>query len=173
MIMRTEIMLTAAEVMSRQVFTLPASLSLEGAAWALMHRGVSGAPVRDDEGNLVGVLSEADLLEARAAITGRAQHASDVGDDDDAREDAAAAMEDRRVADVMTPALVAVGPNEPIREVVDLMIAHGMHRVLVLDDAGQLAGIITTVDVLRELAQGRLEPARDLGWLADRNVPAP
>ena len=58
-------MLTVADLMTREVFTLPASLSLDGAAWALMHRGVSGAPVCDDDGKVVGVLSETELLEAR------------------------------------------------------------------------------------------------------------
>jgi IMP dehydrogenase len=145
--------LNAAQIMTRRVFTLPASLSLEGAAWALAHRGVSGAPVRDDDGELVGVLSETDLLEAK------------VGDQiDDPL---------RVVADAMTPALLAVGPNEPVAEVVALMIAHRAHRVLVLGDAGELLGIITTVDVLRELAAGRISPARDLGEAAAALAPAP
>jgi IMP dehydrogenase len=145
--------LNAAQIMTRGVFTLPASLSLEGAAWALAHRGVSGAPVRDDDGELVGVLSETDLLEAK------------VGDQiDDPL---------RVVADAMTPALLAVGPNEPVAEVVALMIAHRAHRVLVLADAGELLGIITTVDVLRELAAGRISPARDLGEAAAALAPAP
>jgi IMP dehydrogenase len=145
--------LNAAQIMTRGVFTLPASLSLEGAAWALAPRGVSGAPVRDDDGELVGVLSETDLLEAK------------VGDQiDDPL---------RVVADAMTPALLAVGPNEPVAEVVALMIAHRAHRVLVLGDAGELLGIITTVDVLRELAAGRISPARDLGEAAAALAPAP
>jgi CBS domain-containing protein len=156
--------LTAAELMTRGVFTLPASLSVEGAAWALAHRGVSGAPVRDADGQLVGVLSEADLLEAG------------VGDhrDSDGRDDATASTPPTRlVADIMTPALLAVGPTDPVAEVVALMIAHGAHRVLVLDDAGELLGIVTTVDVLRELAAGRISPARDLAEAAAAALAAP
>jgi IMP dehydrogenase len=145
--------LNAAQIMTRRVFTLPASLSLEGAAWALAHRGVSGAPVLDDDGELVGVLSETDLLEAK------------VGDQ--------VAGPLQVVADAMTPALLAVGPNEPVAEVVALMIAHRAHRVLVLADGGELLGIITTVDVLRELAAGRISPARDLGEAAAALAPAP
>ena len=151
-------MLSAAEVMTRNVFTLPGSLSVSGAIWALMHRGVSGAPVRDGDGNLVGVVSEADLLEAR----GPGQE--DVVDE---------ARGDDCVANAMTPALVAVGPNEPVDEVVALMVSHAVRRVLVLDDQGRLAGIITPIDVLRALADGRLQPTRDLGWLADHFAPGP
>lgn len=140
-------MMKAAEIMTREVFTIPSSLSLGGAAWALMHRGVEGAPVRDEEGQLVGVLSSADLLEARVAEPGSE---ADFADDD------------RRVAEVMTPALLAVGPSESVSDVLAMMLAHDTHRVLVLDDDGELLGIITTRDLLRELAAGRLTPARDL-----------
>jgi CBS domain-containing protein len=154
-------MLNAAEVMTRDVFTLPATMSLEGAVWALMHRGVSGAPVRDGEGNLVGVVSESDLLEARAAASSGDEPLDGQPNDD------------RSIADVMTPALVAVGPNESLDEVVALMVAHGMRRVLVLDDAGHLVGIVTPIDVLRALAEGRLQPTRELDWLAGEFAPAP
>jgi CBS-domain-containing membrane protein len=160
-------MLRAAEVMTRDVFTLPATLSLEGAVWALMHRGVSGAPVRDRDGNLVGVVSEAELLEAGDRASGGALASTEVGDDDLRPDD------DRSVGDVMTPALIAVGPDEPIDEVVALMVAHAMRRVLVLDDAGRLVGIITPIDVLRALSEGRLQPTRELGWLAEQFAPAP
>jgi CBS domain-containing protein len=163
--------LSAAEVMSPDVFTLPSTLSLSGAAWALMHRGVSGAPVRDSEGNLVGVISEGDLLEARAplpdALLGDAAGLSlDGGLEDDL-------ADDRSLGDIMTPALVAVGPDEHLEEVVALMVAHGIRRVLVLDDNGHLMGIVTPVDVLRALAEGRLDRTHGLHWLADRFAPAP
>jgi CBS-domain-containing membrane protein len=160
MIRRQDNMLTAAEVMTREVFTLPASLSLGGAAWALMHRGVSGAPVLDDEGELVGVLSESDLLEARSGAPG-----GDGADD--------FVVDERCVADVMTPALFAVGPNETVAGIVEMMVTYGVHRVLVVEDSGALAGIITTVDVLHQLAEGRLDPARDLASSADWLAPPP
>ena len=149
---RLERVLSAADIMTRRVFTLPATLSLEGAAWALAHRGVSGAPVLDDDGQLVGVLSETDLLEARVG-------------------DGLARNEATLVDDAMSPALLSVAPGDPVAEVVALMIAHRAHRVLVLGDAGELVGIITTVDVLRELAAGRISPSRDLAEVAAAAAP--
>jgi predicted transcriptional regulator len=133
-------MLKARELMTRDVFTLPASLSLDEAAWALMHRGVSGAPVRDRDGSLVGVVSNADLVNPERGP----------GDGDPAR----------TVADVMTPAVIAVGQDDPAVDAVHLMIDHGVHRVMVLGPEGELLGILTPMDFLRRLlVEGHLEAA--------------
>ena len=133
-------MLKAREVMARDVFTLPASLSLDEAAWALMHKGVSGAPVRDTDGSVIGVVSNADLVNP--------ERGPDDGD------------QPRTVADVMTPAVIAVEEDDPAVDAVHLMIDHGVHRVLVLDPRGQLLGILTPMDFLRRLlAEGHLESA--------------
>lgn len=127
-------MLTAADIMTRNVFTLPAAVSAREAGWALIHRGVGGAPVVDELGELVGVLTQSDL-----ALT-------HLTEDDD-----------RAVTEVMTPALLAVAPDDPALDAVRLMLDHGAHRILVLDDAGGLAGIITSGDVLRLLTEDRVE----------------
>jgi CBS-domain-containing membrane protein len=142
-------MLKAREVMTRDVFTLPASLSLDEAAWALMHRGVSGAPVRERGGAITGVVSNADLVNPER------------GPDE-------TGAEPRTVADVMTPAVIAVEADDPAVDAVHLMVDHGVHRVLVLGPEGQLLGILTPMDFLRRLlAEGHLESA--LGPGADNN----
>jgi len=131
-------MLKARDLMTRNVFTLPASLSASEAAWALMHRGVSGAPVHDAEGHLVGMLSNADLVDPERG-----------GTDADG--------EWRTVGDIMTPAIIAVSEDASGTDAAQLMVEHGLHRVVVLDAAGGLAGIITPMDFLRRLlVEGRL-----------------
>jgi CBS domain-containing protein len=137
--MTGEDMLTAAEVMTRGVFTLPGSLSIREAAWALMHRGVGAAPVHDDGGRLVGVFSNTDLLEAELV-----RGADDVE------------LQERPVTDVMTPALIAVGIGDPIDHVIELMAEHGYRGVFVVDDDGRLAGVVASMDILRLIADGRL-----------------
>jgi len=132
-------MLTAAEVMTRGVFTLPGSLSIREAAWALMHRGIGAAPVHDDDDRLVGVFSNVDLLEAELVR----------GLDE-------AELEARPVSEVMTPAVVAVGSNEPVDQIIELMAEHGYRRVFVVDDEGRLLGVVATMDILRLIADGRL-----------------
>ena len=132
-------MLTAAEVMTRGVFTLPGSLSIREAAWALMHRGIGAAPVHDDDDRLVGVFSNIDLLEAELVR----------GLDD-------AELEARPVTGVVTPAVVAVGSNEPVDQIIELMAEHGYRRVFVVDDDGRMLGVVATMDIMRLIADGRL-----------------
>jgi len=132
-------MLTAAEVMTRGVFTLPGSLSIREAAWALMHRGIGAAPVHDDDDRLVGVFSTIDLLEAELV---RGLDESE--------------LEARPITEVMTPAVVAVGSNEPVDQIIELMAEHGYRRVFVVDDDGRMLGVVATMDIMRLIADGRL-----------------
>jgi len=125
--------------MTRGVFTLPGSLSIREAAWALMHRGIGAAPVHDDDDRLVGVFSNIDLLEAELVR----------GLDD-------AELEARPVTEVMTPAVVAVGRDEPVDQIIELMAEHGYRRVFVVDDDGRMLGVVATMDIMRLIADGRL-----------------
>lgn len=127
-------MLKIRDIMSRNVFTLSEQASLEDAAWGLTANGVSGAPVRDANGRLVGVLSKSDLVDP------------DRGQDG----------EERTVGEAMTPALLAMNADEPAMAAVRLMVADGIHRVIVIDERGRLAGIVTPMDVLRALAAEQL-----------------
>lgn len=139
-------MLKVRDVMTRNVMTLPASLSVEEAAWALMHRGVSGAPVRDSEGQLIGVVSERDLVNPERG----------------ALDDPTMSIEE-----IMTPALLTVDASDPAVDAVQMMIDHHIHRVIVVDVMGDLVGIITPMDFLRHLAtHGHLDVDTGPTWPA-------
>jgi CBS-domain-containing membrane protein len=129
-------MLKISDIMTRDVFTLGASTRADKAAWELTVRGFTGAPVRDARGRLVGVLSRSDLVDPE-----RNQ----------------GLLEDRQVQDVMTPAIFTLRPSEPVIRAIRLMIREGIRRVVVTDAAGELCGIVTSSDVLRQLAWGDLQ----------------
>lgn len=128
-------MLQIRDVMTRDVFTIPHSLGIAQAAWTLVHRGIGGAPVRDDQGQIVGVISKGDLVDL--AASGRNE------------------QDTRTVRDVMTPAIVSVEEDDSLLDAIQLMVGHGIHRVVVLDDAGRASGIVTALDVLRSLITPR------------------
>ena len=124
-------MLRIRDIMSRNVFTLSEQAPLEEAAWGLTANAVSGAPVRDRRGRLVGVLSKSDLVDPDR-VCGDAP----------------------TVGDAMTPALLALHADDPASDAIRLMVADGIHRVIVIDERGRLAGIVTPMDVLRALVRG-------------------
>jgi CBS-domain-containing membrane protein len=119
------------DVMTEAVMFLNASQS-QDEAWALLHtHGVSGAPVLG-HGRLVGVLTRSDLGDPRrrAPVTAGT------------------------VADAMTRIVYAVRASDSAMTAVRLMIDENIHRAVVVNDDGTLAGIVAPMDILRALTQG-------------------
>jgi CBS domain-containing protein len=133
------------------------------AAAFLASRGFSAAPVIDDAGRPVGVISRTDLLrnQARSAVYPAPPSDSAGGPAPDAV-----------VRDVMTPVVFCVHPDDPAAEVVEKMLALNIRRLFVVDDAGVLVGVVSAFDVLRGLgrpflgAEARLPAAGSGGSLA-------
>jgi CBS-domain-containing membrane protein len=128
-------MITIADIMTRDVFTLPASARADKAAWELSLRGITGAPVRDGRGRLVGVLSRSDLADP---------------------ERSEGPLEAKEVQHIMTPALFTLLPSEPVSKAIKLMVREGIHRVIVMDENHEMVGIVTSSDVLGALSRGEL-----------------
>lgn len=118
------------DVMTEAVMFLNASHTQEEAWHLLHHHGVSGAPVLGN-GNLVGVVTRSDLGAPRLGDTSRGT-----------------------VADAMTRVVYAVRATDPAMAAVRLMLDESIHRAVVLNEDGTIAGIVTPVDILRALAQG-------------------
>ncbi len=143
---QTSSMATISEIMTRDVLTLsPFATTDEAAGYFAVH-GISGAPVRDAAGRIVGVVSKTDLIDPERAGAFAAEGKRGA----------------RLVRDVMTPGIFAIREGEKVMKAIDLMVREGIHRLLVTDEAGLLAGIVTPTDVLRGLLQGHsFESAND------------
>jgi len=133
-------MLQIKDIMTKRVYVVDANASAEEAAWGLTRRHIGGAPARDGEGNLVGVVSNYDLVNPEPAQWIRGEPT---------------------VADLMTPDVVSLYAEDPAMAAVDVMAKRDIHRVVVLDDSGKLAGIVTPMDVVRALADGQTFDLRD------------
>lgn len=120
------------DIMTTKVFTLSRDTSTGEAARCLSDHRIGGAPVID-RGRIVGIVSKTDLLDMR---TRRNEEGPTTVDD------------------VMTHLVLAVNPSDPAMLAVRLMADKGIHRAVVVDDGGKLAGIISPMDVLRALARG-------------------
>lgn len=124
---------TAADLMSPSLVSLRADATVAEATALLVDRGINAAPVIDEAGHPIGVLSHTDLLAHDRERFGRMEQDS------------------ARVHDLMTPAVFAVSPGTPAVQVIDDMLDHGVHRLFVLDDSGILVGVVTALDILRHL----------------------
>lgn len=149
--------LRAKDVMTKQVITVTEDDTLKTAAETLKSHHITGAPVVDSEGKLVGIISITDLVEASAVVNGSSPRRSIPlahGTDPTAWDlfERAAALSDeegaRRVGEWMSSEVTSVTTNAPLVEVARAMCDGHWHRVPVINDAGALKGIISSMDVL-------------------------
>ena len=142
----------AADIMTLGVFTVRPETSLKEAAGLMLERGISGLPVVDGTGRLVGIVTEGDLL--RRAETGTERRRSRwleflLGPGQLANEYVHSHA--RKVQDVMTPEVVTVSRDTPLQDVVNLLEQRRIKRVPVTRD-DKLVGIISRANLVQALA---------------------
>jgi CBS domain-containing protein len=123
-------MLTAGAIMTTHLTTVRPDASIEEAIEMLLSQSISGLPVVDDDGRLVGVITEFALL----AVTY------------DKR------VKNHTVSQHMTREVITVDVNDPVSRIADLCIVHRVRRVPVME-SGRLIGVIARRDVLRALVE--------------------
>lgn len=142
----------ADEVMSREPRTIAPGASVAEAVGVMLEARVSGLPVVDASGRLVGVITEGDLL-ARAELgteKKRAKWLEFLFGPGRSAEDFVHSH-GRRVEEVMTRTPITVAPSAGLDAVVGLMLDKRVKRLPVVED-GRLIGIVSRADVLRALS---------------------
>lgn len=127
--------MSARELMVADPVSLPRTATIRGALNLLTAKGLDAAPVINDAGRPVGVVSESDIL----------THISEQ------QFGVRQALEAALIADIMTPVVISIVPDAPAERVVEEMVAHKVQRLYVVDGAGILLGVIGAMDVLRHL----------------------
>jgi CBS domain-containing protein len=125
-------MTTVRDIMNTDVVTIAADTTVRAVARTLHAKEISGAPVVDAAGNVVGLVSVADVTRA----------AGPAGGTD---------FDNRTARDIMTPATLSVRPDATVQELARFLVRSRVHRAIVLE-GGRLAGIVTSHDVLEHLA---------------------
>ncbi|MGH7594831.1 MAG: CBS domain-containing protein [bacterium] len=152
--------LTAKDVMNPNVISVPADWTIEELSQFLIDKAITGAPVKDENGKLIGVVSLTDIVrhDSLSEVDLRADEPHDYymhgWEDRLAPEDLTSFhVEDKSqafVRDIMTPMLFKVDENTSIQEVADTMIGGRVHRLLVTHE-GKVIGIVTTMDMLKAI----------------------
>jgi len=122
--------LSASDVMIKDVITVRESTPLKEVARLFSERKITGAPVVDDQGKLVGVISETDIIRKTTSI---------------------GAWSPSLAGQIMTKPVVTVSPTDTLQRVCELMFNRRIHRVVVAEGS-KIVGIITTMDILRSIA---------------------
>jgi CBS domain-containing protein len=138
--------LNVKDVMSTHVIAVRKGASFKEIAERLREHRVSAFPVADDDGKVIGVVSEADLLTKEALDGGRAGMPGMISGILHRREQERAAG--LTAGDLMTHPPVTVGPDEPVEHAARLMYTRRVKRLPVTDAASCLVGIISRADVL-------------------------
>ncbi len=116
----------AKDIMTKDVITVSPTISPKNLAKMFIRNQISGAPVADKNGKIVGIVSEADLV----AKTGK------------------------QVKDIMSRRIIEVGEETPVEEIATLMTTHKVKRVPVM--RGQkLVGIVSRGDIVGAIASGK------------------
>ncbi|MCE7875343.1 CBS domain-containing protein [bacterium CPR1] len=155
---------TVADVMHREVLTVPTTMTVAELAQFLAHHRISGAPVLDAEDRLVGVISVTDVNayagHSWARIPPPQERCSPTFYESTAFTLAVEHLDASvEVGKIMSPYVYFATEDSDLMELVDLMIEQHIHRLMVLDEQEQLVGIVTSLDVMKamrdELSIGR------------------
>lgn len=126
----TEQALQVKDFMAKKLITFSPDDSMYHVTKTLVSNGISGAPVVDEKGNLVGVISEGDCL--KQIVRGKYTNTPEILGN---------------VSEYMTPEPVTIGPGENIMQVAQLFLKLRLRRFPVLDN-GKLVGQISQRDVI-------------------------
>ncbi|MDY0041035.1 MAG: CBS domain-containing protein [Desulforhabdus sp.] len=136
------------DIMSREVLKVKTDTSIIEVARLMAERGVSGAPVVDEEERVAGVISEKDFL----ALMGAGEHLNFmevVARCLSSKGCVAAPMKKQSAGDIMSAPAVTVGPEATSADVLSIIEKRRINRVPVVDRTGGIIGIVTRADLLR------------------------
>ena len=117
--------MNAKDVMTRDIITVTPSTTVKDVAMILIKNQISGAPVADKNGNILGIVSEADIV----------------------------AKKGKDAKSIMSKKVLSVREGASVEEIAQLMITHAIKRVPVTD-GGKIIGIVSRADIVSAIAMG-------------------
>jgi CBS-domain-containing membrane protein len=151
---------TAADLMSPNPVSLREDASVREALQLLVDHGFCAAPVIDDAGRPLGVLSRSDLLVHDCETAEYCREMPEFYRKDEleraigekpGRGFQVEKVDRTKVADIMTPAVFSVNLDTSAAKVLNDLVSLKVHRLFVVDDQGVLVGVISTLDVLKRI----------------------
>jgi CBS domain-containing protein len=116
----------AKDIMTRDVITVNPAMTVKSLAMTLIKNQISGAPVADKVGKIVGVVSESDIV----------------------------AKKGKDVKSIMSKKIISVREETPVEEIARMMTTHHIKRLPVMND-GKVVGIVSRADIVSAIALGK------------------
>jgi CBS domain-containing protein len=116
----------AKDIMTKDIVTVPPKTTVKSLAKILIQNQISGAPVADKNGKILGVVSEADIV----------------------------AKKGKQVKDIMSKKVVGVTEETPVERIAALMATHKIKRLPVMRGT-KLVGIVSRADIIGAIALGK------------------
>ena len=145
------------DLMTTEVVSVSPETSLREAAMMLVRHGISGMPVVSPSGEVLGVLSEGDVVTKAGGKVARSGLLGWLFEPADDEYKIAA----ENVGEAMTAPAVTIGPARPIHEAAKAMVTEAVNRLPVVLD-GKLVGILTRADIVRAFARSDAEIATEI-----------
>lgn len=130
--------LVVADIMTIDPIVIGIDASLEAAAGLMSANSISGLPVIDDTGALVGVISQTDLVAVMESPIGRLIRTKSSG---------------LRVGELMTSPAVTIPLSGSLVEAARVMVASRVHRLVAIDDDGHPVGVLSAFDFVTLVAE--------------------
>jgi CBS domain-containing protein len=115
----------AKDIMTKDIITVGPSMTIKKLAMTLIKNQISGAPVASKNGNIIGVVSEADIVGKKG----------------------------KDVKAIMSKKIISVGEDAPVEEIARLMTTHNIKRVPVMRGE-EVVGIVSRADIVSAIARG-------------------
>ncbi len=135
----------ARDVMSRPVYSVRRDTPIERAAALLTEHGFAAAPVVSEYGHLIGIVSEADLIEHRVPVDPTAHLRRDLPAPNGTRP--------RVVGEVMTREVISLPPEADLADVAETMLGDRIRSIPIVE-RGEVVGIVSRRDILRSVVRG-------------------
>ena len=147
----------AQDIMKKNVITVKETDTVEDVAKVLLEYGIGGVPVVKEDGRVVGIITEGDLIYQgkKFKIPAFIEILGGVFYFDEPRriEKDLKKMVATKAVDVMSTKVTSVEENTPLEDIATLMVEKEINRVPVVDSQGKLVGIISRQDIIRSIHQ--------------------
>ncbi|HXX38552.1 MAG TPA: CBS domain-containing protein [bacterium] len=154
--------MTAREFMSTPVVSVQPEATIKHVIEQMAAHRVSGLPVVDRQGHLMGVISESDIL-ARLEHGGKGTGLAGLVGHFAQPFSAIRKLHGQTAAEIMTAPAITAGPEASFRELLHLMTAHNVNRLPIVE-GGQVIGIVTRADILRTMTRADTTITEDVRW---------